>query len=95
MTNPIWLIKTRLALQQRTGHLTAAGITTAGSRGAYKGITDAFIRIGQSEGLRGYYKGFGPSLLLVSTGRVTCQVTELNLHYKIHKTDPKITLNQM
>jgi hypothetical protein len=60
LTNPIWLIKTRLALQQR-GQLAAAG-------GAYRGITDAFVRIGRSEGLAGYYKGFGPSLVLVSWG---------------------------
>jgi hypothetical protein len=57
LTNPIWLIKTRLALQQR-GQLAAAG-------GAYRGIADAFLRIGRSEGLAGYYKGFGPSLVLV------------------------------
>ncbi|WIA17660.1 hypothetical protein OEZ85_014463 [Tetradesmus obliquus] len=56
LTNPIWLIKTRLALQQR-GSMAAAG-------GAYRGITDAFVRIGRAEGLAGYYKGFGPSLVL-------------------------------
>jgi solute carrier family 25 folate transporter 32 len=61
LTNPIWLIKTRLALQQR-GQLTAAGGV------AYRGIADAFVRIGRSEGLRGYYKGFGPSLVLVRRG---------------------------
>ncbi|KAF6251347.1 mitochondrial carrier domain-containing protein [Scenedesmus sp. NREL 46B-D3] len=56
LTNPIWLVKTRLALQQR-GQLAAAG-------GGYSGIADAFVRIGRSEGLAGYYKGFGPSLVL-------------------------------
>jgi solute carrier family 25 folate transporter 32 len=61
LTNPIWLIKTRLALQQR-GQLAAAG-------GAYRGIADAFVRIGRSEGLAGYYKGFGPSLVLVRMRR--------------------------
>lgn len=57
LTNPIWLMKTRLALQQR-GSMAAAG-------GAYRGIADAFVRIGRAEGLAGYYKGFGPSLVLV------------------------------
>ncbi|WIA37881.1 hypothetical protein OEZ86_014728 [Tetradesmus obliquus] len=56
LTNPIWLMKTRLALQQR-GSMAAAG-------GAYRGIADAFVRIGRAEGLAGYYKGFGPSLVL-------------------------------
>lgn len=57
MTNPIWLVKTRLALQQRTA--------IPGAR-PYKGMVDAFIKIGQTEGFRGYYKGLGPSLVLVS-----------------------------
>jgi solute carrier family 25 folate transporter 32 len=62
MTNPIWLVKTRLALQQRTS-MAAAG--AAGSSGvAYKGLLDAFARIGCEEGIKGYYKGFGPSLVL-------------------------------
>ncbi len=58
LTNPVWLIKTRLALQQR-------GATAAGVR-PYKGLVDAFVRIGREEGFRGYYKGLGPSLILVS-----------------------------
>jgi solute carrier family 25 folate transporter 32 len=63
MTNPIWLVKTRLALQQRTSLAAAAG--AAGSSGvAYRGLLDAFARIGREEGIKGYYKGFGPSLVL-------------------------------
>lgn len=78
MTNPIWLIKTRLALQQGTAAAAAAGAAGAavGSSSAaraaaaaaavpYKGLMDAFVRIGREEGLKGYYKGLGPSLLLV------------------------------
>lgn len=65
LTNPIWLVKTRLALQQRSGQLAAAA-GVGGSSGAYRGLWDAFVRIGRSEGIRGFYKGFGPSLVLVS-----------------------------
>lgn len=74
LTNPIWLIKTRLALQQRTDLAAAAVSAAAGGAGgaaaaggtgiAYKGLFDAFARIGREEGFRGYYKGFGPSLVL-------------------------------
>jgi hypothetical protein len=42
----------------------AAGAAAAAG-GAYRGVIDAFVKIGQQEGLQGYYKGFGPSLVLV------------------------------
>ena len=58
MTNPIWLVKTRLALQQRS--TAVAGVVP------YKGMGDALSRIGREEGFKGYYKGLGPSLVLVS-----------------------------
>lgn len=48
VTNPIWLVKTRMALQQRT---PAPGIIP------YKGLFDALARIGKEEGIKGYYKG--------------------------------------
>lgn len=67
LTNPIWLVKTRLALQQRTdlvATLAGAAGKAAGSSTAYRGLFDAFARIGREEGIRGYYKGFGPSLVL-------------------------------
>ena len=126
MTNPIWLIKTRLQLQQKLldaptvaaggASMTAAAATAAAtarsSSGAlassssspllaqqvqhtaqqaaqqanqaaqqsaqhaqqaaaqqasrpYRGLFDAILRIGREEGLRGYYKGLAPSLMLV------------------------------
>jgi solute carrier family 25 folate transporter 32 len=73
LTNPIWLVKTRLALQQRTDLAAAAAASAvagksaaagASSSVAYRGLFDAFARIGREEGIRGYYKGFGPSLVL-------------------------------
>jgi solute carrier family 25 folate transporter 32 len=74
LTNPIWLVKTRLALQQRTdfaasavaaaGSAAGKAASSSGSGIAYRGLFDAFARIGREEGLRGYYKGFGPSLVL-------------------------------
>jgi solute carrier family 25 folate transporter 32 len=75
LTNPVWLVKTRLALQTRSHQaaggaaLQAVAAAAAGSSsgGAYRGMLDAFVRIGREEGLVGYYKGFGPSLLLQTT----------------------------
>lgn len=58
LTNPIWLVKTRLQLQG-PGH---------GSQKPYLGFTDALKSIVENEGWRGLYKGLGPSLLLISHG---------------------------
>ncbi len=101
ITNPVWLIKTRLQLQQKlkvnqdlangtvspsistnyplvaseakAGSTSVAGRSSGGGMGTvgapnpapYRGMLDAFIRIGREEGLRGYFKGLGPSLVLV------------------------------
>jgi hypothetical protein len=51
-TNPIWLIKTRLQLQQ--GSLEP-GTAAHGVR--YKGMLDAFVQVFKAEGLAGLYKG--------------------------------------
>lgn len=54
LTNPLWVIKTRLMTQsQKTSY-------------RYKNTFDAFITIGRVEGFRGFYKGLGPSLIGVS-----------------------------
>ncbi|PNW71340.1 hypothetical protein CHLRE_16g650200v5 [Chlamydomonas reinhardtii] len=81
LTNPIWLVKTRLQLQRLplAGAAGAAAAAAAGSAASgaasaaaaagrsalpYNGFLDAMIRIGREEGIRGYYKGLGPSLVL-------------------------------
>lgn len=58
LTNPVWVVKTRLQLQA-PGH---------GARMPYRGFSDAFTVILREEGLRGFYRGLGPGLVLVSHG---------------------------
>eukprot|EP00249_Psilotum_nudum_P006510 c19834_g1_i1 orf=501-1454(+) len=58
LTNPVWLIKTRLQLQV-PGHAACQ---------PYSGFRDAARTILREEGWRALYKGLGPSLLLVSHG---------------------------
>ena len=65
LTNPIWLIKTRIQLQ-----LPAAGEAN------YKGVFDAATRIVKDEGVLALYKGVGPALMLVSHGMVQFVVYE-------------------
>ena len=64
-TNPIWLIKTRLQLQQ--GQVTAEA-PAIGVR--YNGMLDAFVKVFKSDGIAGLYKGLVPSLFLVSHGSI-------------------------
>ena len=62
LTNPIWLVKTRLQLQ-------TAAIGTRDARN-YGGMVDALGSIAREEGLRGLYRGLAPALLLTSHGMV-------------------------
>ncbi|GAX80260.1 hypothetical protein CEUSTIGMA_g7698.t1 [Chlamydomonas eustigma] len=156
VTNPIWVIKTRLQLQQSfkvlpsyTPSLIQAGVThaannappatvsvhtgvkpalhpssiqasslpsmslplqgTARSGGAissgssavvpYKSMLDAFLRIGKEEGLKGYYKGLAPSLLLQTChGAIQFTVYEemkYMLARRLPDTSTSTSLNQI
>ncbi|CAG9837349.1 unnamed protein product [Diabrotica balteata] len=63
LTNPVWVVKTRLCLQY-AGHKK------------YDGMIDALIKIYQKEGFRGYYKGLVPGIFGVSHGAVQFMVYE-------------------
>ncbi|GAB4819511.1 hypothetical protein N2152v2_006557 [Parachlorella kessleri] len=91
LTNPIWVVKTRLQLQRGgtlAGQQAAAGAKLAGSAltaaagvaaapgGNYRGFVDALTQIARQEGVRGLYKGLLPSLLLVSHGAIQLAVYE-------------------
>lgn len=58
LTNPIWVIKTRM--------LTSS----ASSKGAYTGIRHGTKHIWQTEGFFGFYRGLAPSLIGVSHGAI-------------------------
>lgn len=62
LTNPIWVVKTRLALQ---GGALLGGSSVPSVR--YTGFVDALVKVWREEGIRGYYKGLGPSLVLQTT----------------------------
>lgn len=69
VTNPVWLVKTRLQLQ--TGS-TAPELADA----PYRGMVDALRRIVKEEGLLALYKGMLPALALVAHGSVQFTVYE-------------------
>ncbi|XP_018398406.1 PREDICTED: mitochondrial folate transporter/carrier [Cyphomyrmex costatus] len=63
MTNPIWVVKTRLCLQY------ADDVNIAESK-KYHGMVDALKKIYKTEGIRGLYKGLVPGLFGVSHGAI-------------------------
>ena len=66
-TNPIWVVKVRLQLQNKTQFQNNKELV------AYKGLIDTVWRIIKEEGIRGLYRGLVPSLALV--GHAAIQVT--------------------
>ena len=65
LTNPLWVVKTRLQLQRRE---RAAAPPSSAAAAHYRGLFDGLRRVGTEEGVRGLYAGIGPSLVLVSHG---------------------------
>jgi solute carrier family 25 (mitochondrial folate transporter), member 32 len=58
ITNPLWLIKTRMQLQSQN-HASN-----------YRGMVHAFTTVVKQEGFLGLYKGIVPALALTSHGAV-------------------------
>lgn len=86
VTNPVWLIKTRMQLQMKRAakehNMTAP----------YNGMLDACRTIVREEGFWALYKGTGPALLLVSHGGVQFVVYEFlkrHFHYSRDRRDPE------
>merc|ERR1711997_713685 len=82
LTNPIWVVKTRLCLQY--GVTNPPPNTTI-----YKGFIDALIKIRRDEGLPGLYKGFVPGIWGVSHGAIQFMIyEELKSSYCYYKSQP-------
>lgn len=64
ITNPIWVLKTRIVSSDRN------------AAGAYPGMIAGVKHIIQTEGLRGFYRGLGVGLMGVSHGAVQFAVYE-------------------
>lgn len=72
LTNPIWVVKTRLCLQYDAIPKNTAVRGTAVMVGdtKYSGMMDALAKIYRKEGVRGLYKGFVPGIFGVSHGAI-------------------------
>lgn len=79
ITNPIWLIKTRMQLQLKKS-------SELHNIRPYRSILDAASRIVRGEGPLALYKGTGPALLLTSHGGVQFVVYEyLKKHFHFRR----------
>lgn len=68
LTNPIWLMKSRVQLQ--------AGSTAATNPRVYRGYQDAVVKIFREEGIRGFFKGLSASYWGVTEGALHFVVYE-------------------
>lgn len=83
MTNPIWVVKTRLCLQ-----LTEPG-QKANNSAMYAGMVDGLKKIYRTEGVRGLYSGFVPGMLGVSHGALQFMTyEEMKNKYNQHRKRP-------
>ncbi|KAH3687035.1 hypothetical protein WICPIJ_001979 [Wickerhamomyces pijperi] len=74
LTNPLWVLKTRILS------------TNKSNPGAYQNITDGMRRILKEEGILGFWKGFVPSLMGVSQGALQFAIYD-TLKYQIYQSD--------
>ncbi|CAD6234089.1 GSCOCG00007541001-RA-CDS [Cotesia congregata] len=82
ITNPIWVVKTRLCLQYSTD------VQLAESK-RYSGMMDALRKIYRTEGIRGLYKGFVPGVFGVSHGAIQFMTyEEMKNKYNIYRNMP-------
>ncbi|KAM0704952.1 hypothetical protein Q7P35_007739 [Cladosporium inversicolor] len=78
VTNPIWVIKTRMLSTARN------------SPGAYTSTIQGVVSIWKTEGLRGFYRGLTPSLLGVSHGSIQFMTYEnLKNHWGLSRAGGK------
>jgi len=71
LIHPIFTVKTRLQLERNVAHPPTVGSdAAAAARGVNESTGRAVARMVREEGWLSLYKGFGPSLLLVSHGSV-------------------------
>jgi len=82
LSNPIWVVKTRLCLQIRDSK-------NSDTTRHYKGMVDAFRKIIKYEGLQGLYKGFTPGLFGVFHGAIQFMTyEELKAGYNKYRLRP-------
>ncbi|XP_008202006.1 mitochondrial folate transporter/carrier [Nasonia vitripennis] len=82
LTNPIWVVKTRLCLQY------AEDVNLSETK-RYSGTIDALKKITTTEGITGLYKGLVPGLFGVSHGAIQFMLyEEMKVKYNLYRNKP-------
>jgi solute carrier family 25 folate transporter 32 len=68
LTNPVWLVKTRMQLQVAQGGAGGSGAVAAQGLQPYTSMGHAFASIVRQEGVWGLYRGIVPALFLTLHG---------------------------
>lgn len=85
LTNPIWVVKTRLCLQY------TQDVNLSDTK-RYSGMIDALRKICKTEGIRGLYKGYVPGIFGVSHGAIQFMTyEELKVKYNSYNDRPNST----
>ncbi|XP_077283134.1 solute carrier family 25 member 32 [Arctopsyche grandis] len=81
MTNPIWVVKTRLCLQHNGDNIS--------ENMRYRGMVDGLSKIYKTEGVRGLYRGFVPGMFGVSHGALQFMTyEEMKNRYNFYRKLP-------
>ncbi|XP_033209465.1 mitochondrial folate transporter/carrier isoform X2 [Belonocnema kinseyi] len=82
LTNPLWVIKTRMCLQY-------SGDNALPESRRYSGIVDAVCKIYKTEGFRGFYKGLVPGMFGVTHGCIQFVIyEETKTRYNVYRGMP-------
>ena len=92
LTNPLWVVKTRLCLQY--GNLDKLALPPYKR---YDGMVDAFRKVYRYEGVSGFYKGFVPGMLGVSHGALQFMAYEFLKQQYVdrHSLPPDVKLGTL
>ncbi|KAJ1021596.1 hypothetical protein NDA16_003734 [Ustilago loliicola] len=91
MTNPIWVVKTRMFTTPRSLASTAATGAGRAPPEVYRGLWHGLVSIYRTEGVRGLYKGAGLALFGVSNGAIQFMAYEELKKWRTNVAARKLT----
>lgn len=87
ITNPIWVVKTRMFMDKDAGNIAKGGASSSAASSSpspspYRSLTSSLAHIYKTEGIRGLYRGAGLALFGVSNGAIQFMAYEQLKRYR-------------